>query len=56
MTYHPPPTVNRTLSFRRIKGEGKAEVVPVALKMKYATQVTSRPPTFAVFANRSDGE
>lgn len=25
-----------------------------ALKMKYATQIKSRPPTFALFANRSD--
>lgn len=56
LRHHPPPSVSRTVSWKRVGGTGTAKVTSVPLRLKYATQVTTRPPTFTIFANRSDGE
>ncbi len=52
--HHPPPAVRKTAVVRgpgRDKGEA-TKTVP--LKVKYMSQIRSRPPTFAIYANRSE--
>ena len=50
---NPPPTSTVTFSKRNKKHNPKVKnMVPIPVKLKYITQVSSRPPTFAVFVNR----
>lgn len=51
---HPAPTVQRTVGTKGRGSEKKSISVPVQLKIKYVAQVATRPPTFTVWANRSD--
>ena len=58
---HPPPSIPRSL--RRDGGRERGATTdgdafrsaPIAVRLKYVTQVTSRPPTFAVFTNVARG-
>jgi GTPase len=55
--HHPPPSV--TLPGRTRPGRDGAPTTStrsVHLRMKYLTQTTARPPTFALFANRATRE
>jgi len=61
--HHPPPTVTRLPpsakeGFQASKGRrsiaANNNLPPLRLKLKYITQINSRPPTFALFANRKD--
>ena len=51
---NPPPSATVTFSKRQQKhGRRVARALaPVPVKLKYATQVSTRPPTFCVFVNR----
>ena len=52
--HHPPPSLTVPGKTRPGRDGGlttSTRVVP--LKLKYLTQITARPPTFALFANRS---
>jgi GTP-binding protein len=59
--HHPPPTVTRLPSVAKegsqpskAKRSETNNLPPLRLKLKYITQINSRPPTFALFANRKD--
>lgn len=62
--HHPPPTVTRlppaakagsqASKGRRSSTGTNNNLPPLRLKLKYITQINSRPPTFALFANRKD--
>lgn len=54
MRHHPPPTIPRAVGTTGRGRSRETKTVPMQVKVKYVTQVTSRPPTFGIFANRKD--
>jgi GTP-binding protein len=48
MRHHPPPAAVRIVKTK----DGKSETQRVAYKLKYLTQINTRPPTFCLFVNR----
>ena len=52
--HHPPPTVRRVIGMKGTGANREYNSVPVAIRLKYITQITSRPPTFNLFVNRPD--
>lgn len=52
--HHPPPTVRRVIGMKGTGSNREYNSVPVAIRLKYITQINSRPPTFNLYVNRSD--
>jgi len=51
----PPPSAFKQVAIRGGSRGGRGgPVIPVPLKLKYLSQVNTRPPTFTLFANRED--
>lgn len=50
---NPPPSGAGVTFSRKKRGEkGSNHIAPIPVKLKFAAQVSTRPPTFAVFVNR----
>lgn len=52
-----PPASAKNVAFRSTRKVGTSRsMAPIPVKLKYMTQVSARPPTFAVFVNRHNPE
>jgi GTP-binding protein len=51
----PPPSAFKQVAIRGGSRGGRgAPIIPIPLKLKYLSQVNTRPPTFTLFANREE--